>query len=73
MAKRKRTAWRIEDLAEWLSRYDDIHKAGTMREPYNYETWILIVKDVALDYADYMKRDTDTVEHITDVQEEANG
>ena len=72
MSKRKRTAWRIEDLALWLSRYDEIHKAGSFREPYNYETWILIVKDVALDYADYMKRDTDTVEHITDVQEEAN-
>tara|TARA_R100000995_G_scaffold21541_1_gene9063 strand:+ start:573 stop:794 length:222 start_codon:yes stop_codon:yes gene_type:complete len=73
MSKRKRTAWRIEDLAEWLSRYDEIHKAGTDRAPYNYETWILIVKDVALDYADYMKRDTHTVEHITDLQEEANG
>ena len=72
MSSRKRTAWRIEDLAEWLSRYDEIHKAGTMREPYNYETWILIVKDVALDYADYMKRDTHTVHHITDVNEEAN-
>ena len=49
MSKRKRTSWRIEDLAEWLSRYDEIHKAGSFREPYNYETWLLIVKDVALD------------------------
>lgn len=52
---RKRTSWTIDNLADWLSRYDEIHKAGTMREPYNYETWRLIVQDVALDYAEEVK------------------
>ena len=42
-------------MADWLSRYDEIHKAGTMREPYDYKTWQLIVQDVALDYADIVQ------------------
>ena len=47
-----RTAWTVENLADWLAKYDKIHKAGTMRDPYNYETSLLIVKDVALDYSE---------------------
>ena len=47
-----RTAWTVEHIADWLAKYDEIHKAGTMREPYNYETWVLIVQNVALDYVD---------------------
>ena len=79
MSKRKRTAWRIEDLALWLSRYDEIRKAGTDRAPYNYETWILIIKDVALDYADYLEEwhREHVKEHSKDIdkwdKEEANG
>lgn len=52
MVWKKRTAWTVDNLADWLAKYDSIHKAGTKREPYNYETWKLIVQDVALDYAD---------------------
>ncbi len=55
--KKTRTAWTVENLADWLAKYDEIHKAGTMREPYNYKTWLLIVKDVALDYAEEVQND----------------
>jgi len=47
-----RTSWTVDNLADWLSKYDIIHKQGSMREPYNYETWKHIVQAVALDYAD---------------------
>ena len=47
-----RTSFTVEDLADWLAKYDTIHKAGTMREPYNFETWKLIVQMVALDYVE---------------------
>ena len=50
--RRPRTSWTVNNLADWLANYDEIHKSGTMREPYNYETWRLIVQDVALDYAE---------------------
>ena len=50
-----RTAWTIENLADWISKYDEIHKAGTMREPYNYETWKLIIQDVAKNYVESLK------------------
>ena len=50
--KRPRTAWTVEHIADWLAKYDEIHKAGTMREPYNYATWVHIVQGVALDYAE---------------------
>ena len=56
MKKRYRTSWTVDNLADWLSRYDKIHKAGTMREPYDYKTWQLIVQDVALDYADIVRK-----------------
>ena len=49
---RPRTSWTVDNLADWLAKYDSIHKLGTMQEPYNYETWKLIVQDVALDYAE---------------------
>tara|TARA_Y100001937_G_C6870206_1_gene220247 strand:+ start:236 stop:418 length:183 start_codon:yes stop_codon:yes gene_type:complete len=55
MKKQYRTSWTVDNLADWLSRYDEIHKAGTMREPYDYKTWQLIVQDVALDYADIVR------------------
>ena len=55
MKKRYRTSWTVDNLADWLSRYDEIHKAGTMREPYDYKTWQLIVQDVGLDYADIVR------------------
>ena len=75
MGVRKRTSWRVEDLAEWLSRYDEIHKAGTHRQPYNYETWMIIVKDVCLDYADYHYQNDIVKNHLIDVndEEDANG
>jgi len=47
-----RTAWTVDALAEWLSRYDEIHKIDSDRPPYDLATWKLIVQDVALDYAD---------------------
>jgi len=47
-----RTSWTVDNLADWLAKYDIIHKQGSMREPYNYETWKHIVQAVALDYAD---------------------
>ena len=53
--KTNRTAWTVDALAEWLARYDIIHKLGTDRAPYDVETWKLIVQDVALDYADIVK------------------
>jgi hypothetical protein len=53
--KTKRTAWTVDDLALCLSRYDEIHKKGTMRAPYDYATWQLIVQDVALDYVEIVK------------------
>ena len=56
MKKQYRTSWTVDNLADWLSRYDKIHKAGTMREPYDYNTWQLIVQDVALDYADIVRK-----------------
>ena len=56
MKKTYRTAWTIDNLADWLSRYDEIHQAGTDRAPYDYATWQLIVKDVALDYADIVNK-----------------
>jgi len=49
---RRRTAWNVEALADWLAKYDEIHKAGTSRQPYDYETWKLIVEMVALDYVE---------------------
>jgi len=52
---KKRTSWTVDNLADWLSKYDEIHKAGTTRDPYNYETWRLIVQSVALDYAEEVK------------------
>jgi len=55
--KTKRTAWTVDNLALWLSRYDEIHKEGTMRAPYDYATWQLIVQDVALDYADAVRKE----------------
>ena len=63
MKKRYRTSWTVDNLADWLSRYDKIHKAGTMREPYDYKTWQLIVQDVALDYADIVRQKEDTNEN----------
>jgi len=51
---RPRTSYKIQDLADWLAKYDEIHKAGSMREPYDFETWKLIVENVCLDYADAM-------------------
>jgi len=54
---RPRTSWTVEELADWLAKYDTIHKSGTMREPYNYVTWQLIVQAVALDYADSLKEE----------------
>ena len=63
MKKRYRTSWTVDNLADWLSRYDEIHKAGTMREPYDYKTWQLIVQDVALDYADIVRQKEDTNEN----------
>lgn len=59
MKKQYRTSWTVDNLADWLSRYDEIHKAGTMREPYDYKTWQLIVQDVALDYADIVRKKKD--------------
>tara|TARA_R100000231_G_scaffold101495_1_gene75490 strand:+ start:82 stop:255 length:174 start_codon:yes stop_codon:yes gene_type:complete len=53
--KTKRTAWTVDALAEWLSRYDVIHKIDSDRLPYDLETWKLIVQDVALDYADMVQ------------------
>lgn len=47
-----RSAWTIENLAEWISRYDKIHKQGSMRAPYDYDTWVLIIQDVAKDYVE---------------------
>ena len=47
-----RCAWTIENVAYWISKYDAIDKQGTMREPYDYETWILIIQDVAKDYVE---------------------
>jgi len=47
-----RTSYTVEHLADWLAKYDTIHKQGTMREPYDYETWKLIVEMVALDYVE---------------------
>ena len=52
-----RTAWTVENLADWLAKYDAIHKAGTMRDPYSYEVWLQLVKDVALDYAEEVQND----------------
>ena len=63
MKKRYRTSWTVDNLADWLSRYDEIHKAGTMREPYDYKTWQLIVQDVALDYADIVREKEDSNEN----------
>jgi hypothetical protein len=57
MEKRKRTAWTVDALADWLSKYDEIHKAGTDREPYDYNTWQWIVKAVALDYVDILNEE----------------
>jgi hypothetical protein len=57
MEKRKRTAWTVDALADWLSKYDEIHKAGTMQAPYDYKTWQLIVKSVALDYVDILNEE----------------
>ena len=50
--KRPRTAWTIDDLADWLHKYDVIHKQQSLRDPYDVATWKLIVQDVALDYAE---------------------
>lgn len=50
--KKPRTAWTVDNLADWLSKYDEIHKAGSTRQPYDKETWRIIVQNVALDYAD---------------------
>ena len=63
MKKQYRTSWTVDNLADWLSRYDEIHKAGTMREPYDYKTWQLIVQDVALDYADIVREKEDSNEN----------
>jgi len=52
-----RTSWTIEDLADWLAKYDIIHKANSMREPYDYETWKLIVEMVALDYVEKLEEE----------------
>lgn len=54
--KNNRTAWTVENLADWLAKYDAIHKAGTMRDPYSYEVWLQLVKDVALDYAEGVEK-----------------
>lgn len=54
---RPRTAWTVDNLADWLHTYDVIHKQNGLRDPYNYETWKLIVQDVALDYADSLKEE----------------
>ena len=53
--KTRRTAWSVEALADWLQKYDEIHKDGSMRAPYDYETWLQIVKNVALDYSINMR------------------
>ena len=50
-----RTAWTIEKLADWISKYDEIHKTGKTREPYDYEVWKLIIQDVAMDYVEGLK------------------
>ena len=52
-----RTSWTIDNLADWLSRYDEIHKQAQtpMREPYDFQTWQIIVQNVALDYADIIE------------------
>lgn len=63
MKKQYRTSWTVDNLADWLSRYDEIHKAGTMREPYDYRTWQLIVQNVALDYADIVREKEDSNEN----------
>lgn len=55
--KKPRTAWSVDNLADWLSKYDEIHKSSSTREPYDKDTWALIVQDVALDYADSHKED----------------
>ena len=52
-----RTAWTIDDLADWLHKYDVIHKQHTLRDPYDVATWKLIVQDVALDYADELREE----------------
>lgn len=52
-----RTSWTVDNLADWLSRYDEIHKQGTMREPYDFKTWQIIVQNVALDYAEIIEYD----------------
>jgi len=62
--RRPRTSWTVNNLADWLANYDTIHKSGTMREPYNYETWRLIVQDVALDYADSLKEEEEAPKDI---------
>lgn len=55
--KTRRTAWSVEALADWLHKYDKIHKLGSDRAPYDYETWVLIVQNVALDYAINLRRE----------------
>jgi hypothetical protein len=50
-----RTGWTVDALADWLSKYDEIHKAGSDRAPYDFETWRLIVQDVAMDYVEARK------------------
>ena len=55
--RRPRTAWTVNNLADWLHRYDVIHKQNLLRDPYDVETWKLIVQDVALDYADSLRQE----------------
>ena len=59
MKKQYRTSWTVDNLADWLSRYDEIHKAGTMREPYDYKTWQIIVQN-------YDEVTDDTIREICD-------
>lgn len=52
-----RTAWTLENIADWVAKYDVIHKAGTMRAPYDYGTWLNIIQRASLDYVDTLQEE----------------
>lgn len=64
--KSPRTAWTVENLAEWLAKYDALRLSGTMKAPYDKGTFEILIVESALDKVEgrtYTNENSGLMEH----------
>lgn len=64
--KSPRTAWTVENLAEWLAKYDALRLSGTLKAPYDKGTFEMLIVESALDKVEgrgYTNENSGLMEH----------